>query len=356
MKVAIRVDSSTEVGSGHLMRCLALARALKDSSVDSAFVMRDHKGNLNHRVVEAGFSLRSLPLNVCEDPSFLPRLGTEANTDALETLDFLNDYNPDWLVVDHYSIGAAWERTIRVAGVPILVIDDLANRNHDCDALLDQNFPPDDPCRYKNLVPSGCLRFLGPRYVLLNPKFSSERRRLIDNPRPTRDDILVSFGSTNNLNLAEITYEALKHPSLQRHRVNLVLGADHDNYDAVRRLFSNRPNTRLFGPQPDLVSLMSSAQLSIGAGGSTIWERRCLGLRSVVVSIASNQEPLCRMLSDLGMINYVGTLETISSTMVAVACEAELRQPPPDIMSESNSPYDVDGDGAKRIAQFMIRG
>ena len=354
MRVAIRVDSSPDVGSGHLMRCLALAAALREIGVNATFVMRNHDGNLNQRVVDSGFTLRSLPLHHAEDQRNLPRLGADVYTDAEETVDFLNDYRPNWLVVDHYSLDWHWESAVRIAGMRILVIDDLANRAHDCDALLDQNFPPVSSCRYENLVPSGCVLYLGPQFALLNPNFALHRVQLMQNPGLKRDGIVVSFGSSNILSLAEMTCEALNHPSLQEQQVNLVLGADPANFEDVLHRFSNRPKTQVMGPQPHLASLMSSARLAIGAGGSTIWERRCLGLASVVVSIAPNQEHLCRVLGDLGIINYLGALETASSDLIRVACEDELMKAQPLIASEATSPYDADGRGANRIAQFMI--
>ncbi len=149
MRVVFRADASLNIGSGHVMRCLTLANALRESGASCFFVCREHPGNLLELIREQGFEAIGLPLPKTFESlhgkhsssrlTYAGWLGDSWQRDAEQTLAALNGELADWLVVDHYALDSAWEESLRPACRRLLVIDDLADRDHRCDLLLDQN-------------------------------------------------------------------------------------------------------------------------------------------------------------------------------------------------------------------------
>ena len=166
--VAIRVDSSSQIGSGHVMRCLTLSDNLRERGADVVFVCREHVGHLCGFIEEKGYRVQRLPapVDVCTGLDWNRHaswLGVSREQDADETLEVLRGGGPyDWLIVDHYALDQKWEQCLRPMTRWLMVIDDLADRSHDCDLLLDQNYYPDQDRRYESRVPNGCEKLLGP--------------------------------------------------------------------------------------------------------------------------------------------------------------------------------------------------
>ena len=181
-RVAIRVDSSVAIGSGHLMRCLALAeRFRRQGNAELHFISRDLEGNLHDRIKKEGFFLHVLPRHPLDKSlaGYDAWLTVPQDTDAEETRTALREIGKvDWLIVDSYALGKEWEREMRPFAGGIFVVDDLANREHDCDVLLDQNFYLDKERRYIGLVPDNCRLLLGPQHALLREEFYEARARL----------------------------------------------------------------------------------------------------------------------------------------------------------------------------------
>ena len=204
MRLIIRADASIEMGSGHVMRCLALAEELKKNGFDITFITRAHEGNLNGLISDKGMKVaelsapdsRSAPVgNGCSDDC-AEWLGVTQEQDARETINALGKTIPYWLIVDHYGLDELWEKTIRPHVKKIMVIDDLANRHHDCEMLLDQNWFDDKESRYRGLVPAGCTQLFGPEYALLRPEFAEARKNL--KPRTGEvKRIFVFFGGAD---------------------------------------------------------------------------------------------------------------------------------------------------------------
>jgi len=144
MNILIRVDSSNAIGSGHVMRCLTLADSLREKGCNCQFVCRNHPGNLSALIQEKGYRVTLLPLQefqVEAYPHHADWVGADWQIDAKETGSLIATLEtpPAWLVIDHYGLDARWETSLRPAVGRIFVIDDLADRTHDCDCLLDQN-------------------------------------------------------------------------------------------------------------------------------------------------------------------------------------------------------------------------
>ena len=139
--IAFRVDSSTQIASGHLMRCLTLAEKL-NCKEKIIFISRDLPGNISNLILKKGFKLTLLN-NEDLDVSlkgYEKWLTVRQEQDAKETIEAIKNLNLELLIVDSYAIDVKWEKMLRPSVKKIMVIDDLANRKHDCDILLDQNF------------------------------------------------------------------------------------------------------------------------------------------------------------------------------------------------------------------------
>ena len=183
MKIAFRTDSSSKIGSGHLMRCLALAKQLKKYQHEVLFITRSHENNFNKILFENKMDVVLLNKKKAiykSNNKYDNWLSVSQEEDAEDTVISLGSMKPDWLIVDHYSINITWEKIIRPYVKCIMVIDDLANRKHDCDLILDQNWFGDNTSRYKNLVSKTCVSLFGPKYALLRPEFN-QSRQLINN-------------------------------------------------------------------------------------------------------------------------------------------------------------------------------
>lgn len=198
----------------------------------------------------------------------------------------------------------------------ILVIDDLANRDHDCDVLLDQNYNPDAEARYAERLPAEATRLLGPRYALLASEYAAYRRE-IEAHSGRVDRVLVFCGGTDPDNFTGRALEALNDPAFADMAVDAVVGPNNPHRETLAKQAEARPGITLYAPRPHLADLMAAADLAIGAGGSTTWERCCLGLPSLVVSIAENQRPACEALAADGLIVYLGHSLQVTGTSMS---------------------------------------
>ena len=357
MKIAFRVDASRRIGTGHVMRCLTLAEALQNRGAAICFVCREHDGHLIATLREKSFSVALLPAppstTVIADGDYRAWLGVSPLADAEETSDALKGDHTDWLVVDHYGLDAEWEQRLRPRVGRVLVIDDLANRRHDCDVLLDQNYSAEGERRYVGAVPDRCQVLAGPRYAILKAEYVAWRHIA-----PARDGgvrrILVYFGGSDPHNMTGLALEALSALDLNHLEVDLVVGANNAHRAAIEALAAARMRTRVQGTRPHLADLMAQADLAIGAGGVTTWERMCLALPAVVISIAENQRPACEALSAAGLIEYLGDAGSVRATDISNAIRRLMNDPALLIALSSDSRTLVDGLGASRVADVML--
>ncbi len=341
------------------MRCKTLADVLRSRGVEVRFVCREHRGNLMRVLRDAGYTVSRLPSpgDGCEalpqHDDYAAWLGVEQSVDADQTIEALGDFKPDWLVVDHYGLDASWESRLRPHVRRIFAIDDLANRPHDCDLLLDQNwFGEETERRYDNLVAKGCRRLLGPLYALLQPVFSQLRKCL-----PPRDGTvqraLVFFGGVDSANQTTKALQALSVPDLSDIVADIVIGNANSNALEIEKLAAARPKTSLHRQLQSLAGLMARADLMLGAGGATTWERCCLGLPSIVVVAAENQRRFTAVLAEQGVQHCLGMAARVEAADWAVAVR-ELRKAPARARAYASAASRMtDGMGACRVATVM---
>ena len=294
MKFAFRVDASSQIGTGHFMRCLTLADVLKQRDAQIRFVSRHLPGHLRDMLAAKGHQF--MPLNsssseaISDDLPHAHWLGTSQHADEQDTIQALSDQTWDWLVVDHYALDARWESVVRKTTKNILVIDDIADRQHDCDVLLDQNFYTDMDTRYTVKVPAHCRLLLGPRYALLRDEFRQLRERVNPRTGPVKR-ILVFFGGVDVDNYTARAIEALAYIGSHDLHVDVVIGAQHPHREQIESACADH-DFAWHVQTNRMAELMASADLAVGAGGSASWERCCLGLPALTFSTADNQRRL----------------------------------------------------------------
>ena len=356
MIVVFRVDASVRIGIGHLIRCQTLAETLRGRGVEVRFICREYPGNLNTQLHKNGFQVTVLAARGLKDLStvddYSVDFGVTQSEDAEQTVDALNGERPDWLVVDHYGLDIEWEQSLRLHANKIMVIDDLANRKHDCDVLLDQNFSLLGKARYIDLVPNSCLQLFGSCYALLRPEYLAYRKTMpFRNGQVNR--VLIFFGGSDLQNMTGMALEALSHPNMKHLEVDVVVGVNNPNKKALEEQARVRMKTKIYGPRIHLADLMSSADLAIGAGGTTSWERMCLGLPTVVVSLANNQRPASEALAQAQLIIYAGNFDEIKvEHLVGLLQDLILRDARVAELAMLNQ-LTVDGMGALRLAEIM---
>ena len=329
------------------MRCLALARALRSQFWQVHFVCKELAGNYCDVIQQAGFPLSKIPAH---------QGSAEVNwlEDAAQTLVAINaDVHSavDWLVVDHYMLAQKWEQAMRPHVSRVLAIDDFGKRHHGCDVLLDQNVLPGAPNQYEALTPRNCKHLLGPEYALLQPVYQQTRQDIRPRSGPIKR-ILIFFGGVDSANMTEKAVDAFLELQRQDIGVDLVLGSNYVHQDAVRRKVKGYGNIHVHVGLPDLADLMRIADFAMGAGGVTHWERMCLGLPSVVVSLSANQTPVNEGLSNLGLVKLLGHHSSVTVSQISQVLRELMRSGlAPDWSQRCMET--VDGRGSLRVWAAM---
>lgn len=313
MKILIRADASVEIGSGHLMRCLTLADQLRDEGAEVAFICRDLPGGMFDLLRARDYRFAKLPV---------AEIGqVTQQSDAVETIKAAGQLFSgavDWLVVDHYRLDAVWERMLRVHTNRLMVIDDLANRPHDCDLLLDQNYYRDMEWRYLGLISEQCVALLGPKFVLLRPEFAAARRNLRARDGVVRH-ILIFFGGSDATNQTCKALDAIKLIDDPGISVDVVVGVANPHRKELESLCHVMPNTQYHCQVSNMAELIAAADIAVGAGGATTWERCALGLPSITVVFADNQLQTTLDLEQIGATEFLGWADKITAADLAGA-------------------------------------
>ena len=356
MKFAVRVDATSQIGTGHFMRCLTLADTLKKRGAHILFVSRNLPVHLRDMLAakEIGFaSLTSETTQLSTDGlAHSHWLGVSQAEDAQVTLQALTGQTWDWLVVDHYALDVRWEGALRENVKQILVIDDIADRQHDCDLLLDQNYYVGMQMRYTDKVPAQCQLLLGPRYALLRDEF----RKLREQTKPRTGSVkrvLVFFGGVDADNYTGLTINVLVSLAVKDLYVDVVIGAQHPYRSEIETVCATQgyvchvQTTRM-------AELMAEADLAIGAGGSASWERCCLGLPALLVALADNQINIAKALDSVGACIYVGTLITASAPIMRNTIVSLLNSQDKFRALSAKAYLIADGLGVERVCQKLL--
>lgn len=300
-RILFRADASQTIGSGHVMRCLSLADQLAAEGGRSHFLCTEHEGEMSQQIRRRGHNCSLIPASnthLCEEDDAALCLQRAGNVQS-------ECY--DWVVVDHYELSDRWHRLMRSCCRAVMVIDDLANRKYDCDLLLDQNWNR-QVADYAGLINPDTELLAGTNYALLRPEFAATRQELDNNRSNLRrvESIMISVGGADPGNKTITALNALSQlPCRNRLKVDIVLGAQyrpgsdaqlrHDYCASFRQINVHRQSEHM-------AQLMKSADIAIGAVGTTTWERCCVGLPTLATIYAENQRRSAEALAREGVI------------------------------------------------------
>lgn len=343
MKILVRADASEFLGIGHVMRQLTLADAATQNGAQIEFVLREHPGHLAELIQRRGFRCHILPVL---KPGIL---GASWGQDARDTADLARQAQSDWVFVDHYGLDARWERE---QNTRVLVMDDMFDRPHDCDVLVNQNLGV-TAAHYEGLIPSRTTCLMGSDYALLRPEFAQLRSRaLARRGNPVLREILITMGGSDQPNATGWVLGLLAKSVLPKDvHLTIVMGPSAQNLADVRaQAAALSCQTTVLEGSSDMAGLMVRADLSIGAAGSTSWERCALGLPSIMIILAENQRVIGQALDQAHAAITIefGQQTAFKSAFEALAFRADLRK----IMAEAAGKV-VDGVGANRMAKTL---
>lgn len=361
LRIAFRVDASVEIGTGHVMRCLTLADALRQRGASCTFISRPHSGNLIDVIAQRGHHTAALPRLpksgglLSAKPAQASWLGTDWQADAQDTRDALGAERFDWLVVDHYALDQRWEKGLRPYCQRLMVMDDLADRPHDCDLLLDQNL---GRCAqdYCDLLNPHAVTFIGPQYALLRPEFAQLRSQsLTRRMQPQLKRLLITMGGVDKDNATGQVLQALSRSNLPSElSITVVMGPNAPCLMGVKEQAAQLqlPTQVLVGVD-DMARLMTDSDLCIGAAGGTSWERCCLGLPTLLLVLADNQIDGASALGKAHAAHVLTSARELPQTFGKLLSDVALT----NLKKMSEAAGNVsDGMGAQKIAASMFSG
>lgn len=359
-KILFRADASITIGTGHVMRCLTLAAALRKSGCEIFFLCKDLKGNMAETIEKNGFQANLLPLSNNNQNTTHSTMSIWSEADQTKDFDacrpFLQNFQPDMIIIDHYSLDKNWHKQARNYTKHIFVIDDLADRSHDCDFLLDQTYGVDEN-RYKDLVPMHCVNFIGSQFALLREEYSAGRKAVLESRKQKNsiETILISFGGSDpdNISLLALNACEMLYPA-KKFIIDLVLGPSNQNQVELKEFIDkSQLDVSLHINTNNMADLMMKADLALGAGGTTTWERCCLALPSIVVCLADNQRDTINALEKKGAIINAGNAAGLSAKKLSEMINELFQNPSRINVMQQISSEICDGTGAEKIVSSL---
>lgn len=361
--IAVRVDASSLIGLGHFMRCLALADAARAYGANTLFFARNLPNSCllmlaanghEHVEIESSFADLAAIDEVAARNAHSDWLPVSQQQDASDCVRAIEGFVPDWLIVDHYALDAVWEETLAPHCKRLLVIDDLADRPHICDLLLDQNLgrQAED---YKPYLKRSQEMLIGPRFSLLRPEFAQHRSgSLIKRDTQELNCVLVAMGGADNDNVTGDVLSALLEANIPSDiQFKIVLGAQTKWAEQVRDLAGRLGGqASVYVGVRNMAELMTDCTLAIGAAGGSAWERCCLGLPSILIVLAENQRSGAMALQTAG-----AAITSEDVFQIPALIESLLRDSGPSsaIQQMSLSARQlVDGLGLERVLRRMF--
>lgn len=306
MNIIFRVDATVDIGSGHVMRCLTLAEKLKLYGHNIEFICRKANGNLFFEIEKRGFYINKLPLI---EGSIWEWTSKYWEIDFQQTKILLDSREVDLIIIDHYSLDEKWEKSIYDYTKKVMVIDDLANRKHFCDILLDHNYYLNCDSRYDLLLSNSTIKMLGPNFALLKDDFFNRTTEFND------DIILISFGGSDPTNETLRIIEILS-GKFRDKKFKIVVGSNNIQKDKIKCLVQRQDNMEYLFNIGNMAEEMRRANFVIGAGGVSALERIALGIPALVITVAENQIEIAENLALGNSIKYLGNYNEIENDVI----------------------------------------
>jgi UDP-2,4-diacetamido-2,4,6-trideoxy-beta-L-altropyranose hydrolase len=338
MKTAIvRCDGSLQIGWGHVMRTLALARELRSRGWKVEYLCRDLEGTPFSRIEDEGFQISKIAMDI------------KGKDDSRALVEHANRANSTWAVVDHYGYSGSNYQFILDAGLRVLAIDDIAKSRFPVHVLLNQNTNA-KLLRYKTLATT--RRLFGPRFALVRQVYKKNRPTA---PRVATKvgRVLIAMGGGKGVNATSKTMAACIQTGLPIN-YDVVLGGSYPLEGNLRKMVARHDLVvNILTDIPDLVEPILKADLVIAAGGSTTWEVCCLGVPMALVSMADNQRGIASSMENIGAAIYLGHIGEKSTHDLAKRILQMIADTTHLSGLAKNAHALVDGDGARRVSEAM---
>lgn len=346
MTFGFRVDSSARIGTGHLVRCLTLAKKLKSRGEDAIFLCQHLEGNMASLATKAGFEVLSVDINQTSKES-------PESRDAFESLRMIRARSINRIILDHYDLSLGWEEQIGQQVDDVFVIDDLTHRQHQCDLLLNQNLIPPNDASYSNSEHGATRALIGPKYALLQDDYALVRSiRSFENSGVKR--ISVFMGGSDPDNTTELVLRSVADMDLDGISIDVVTGSANPHRTQLLATFGGNQSITFYSDLPSLASVISESDLAVGAGGTANWERMCLGVPSIVLDIAENQREICVELARVGLIEHIGSSHSASPIHIQNAIEKLCSDQRLRNEISWKGQVTVDGHGASRVVETLM--
>ncbi len=336
--IVFRVDGNANLGLGHVMRCLTLGRVFSQSGYDILFICSQDSLAAGQYIENSQFQLAYI----------LP--GDTAEYDAKQCLSIIQSLDVYMLVVDHYLLDARWESLMFSRDTKLMVIDDLANRQHQCDILLDNSYGRQE-YEYQPLTNPGCQYLLASDYSLLRSEFHNllEQAKVKRKETQGINNILVNFGATDHKNLSSRCIDVLQNLQFAG-EIHLLISSASKWLNDIEKKCEKFTKTSLHIDAKNVAELMLNADLAIGSVGTSSWERCCLGLPTIGIVVADNQTNIANQLVRLGVMDLT-TITGLNKSLMEYLTNFNIEK----WQGMSNEAFLVcDGLGAERVGNAVL--
>ncbi|MBK16592.1 MAG: UDP-2,4-diacetamido-2,4,6-trideoxy-beta-L-altropyranose hydrolase [Prochlorococcus sp. SP3034] len=343
MSVVFRVDSSNEIGGGHLTRCINIANQLKKKNINSFFILRDLQGADVNSIEYYDHRYKLIKNSI------------DYIDDAKQTIEIIKEESikADSIIVDNYEIDNKWENLLKTKTKKLIVIDDLANKNHNCHILVNQVYDS-KPNLYDGLINNSCQLFLGSKYIFLRPEFNILRKKsnkICDFSKIT--DIHIFFSSNDKQGLT-IKYSVLLLKNFPELKLHISVGNYFVHLKELKDLALKYKNISWIQNNLNIEEQMAKCQIAIGTPGMTTWERACLGIPSIQLGTKDFQDNVLRKLSSNGICKWLGNEKYISEEFFIKTCKEFFRNKQRLKEMREICLKAIDGKGLERVINLIL--
>ena len=357
MRIVFRLDASVRIGNGHLARCLTLADEFKALGGEILFICRPESDKDYEILFATDYEVKLLQKKTNTEinkESYASWLSVDWEQDVNEVIQIIDGIDADLLIVDHYGIDARWHNKVRDYCKKIFIIDDLADRYLDCDFLLNSSFVNEDKDYKKFISRKDYVSFLGSNYALIKPKFNNLRLQAKKKREYTSSiqEILIFMGSMDPDNYSSLAIHAINQVDWKQSvRVNCILDSNSPSLEKVSNdIESLELDVSIHSNIGDMEKLIYNADLAIGSGGNSMWERCVLGLPSLLTSIAPNQQRNIKGITESGAACFWGSTKDLLTSL-----DSYNKDISPLISMQEKAFSLCDGLGSKRITESIMK-
>jgi UDP-2,4-diacetamido-2,4,6-trideoxy-beta-L-altropyranose hydrolase len=342
-----KANSSSAIGSGHFIRSLNLGLALQERNHEIFFAYNDLLAAHQNILFSKGISSLKMDLALMKN---------SGNTEADEIESFINNQgllNVDWIIVDDYGTDGNWDLQMRRISNKLMVIEDLHFSQRNCDILLDMNYRSNDFMKSVNAIYPKSMTLVGPEYALLDSFYAKSRSnfQFMDIDLPI---IMLYFGSNDEFSLTLRSLKILLQAFPKLHIRVIILDNNVDKREISTLANAHKNTVKLFIDPPSLGEIADGCEISIGAGGISLWERFSLGIFCLCFATADNQCIPLEELAQAGSIDYLGYAEFYTETKIKESLDFYLANRSDLIKIRIRNKILCDGNGVERVIRLIM--